>query len=803
MTRSEGGAVALEATARFRTAREALFEATVHQVGAHGVRRTAYADLVDGWLVELYAAAAGRGTAGEPERPVALAAVGGHGRRELAPGSDLDLVLIGNPRDTAAVADALWYPIWDSGLRLDHSVRTIDQAVTVAREDVRAGLGLLDVRHVAGDPIVTATLRERWLRTWRASALNMLPELRAMGNRRAQQQGHVAWLLEPDLKDSYGGIREATVLRAIAASWVADVPHGDAARAHAHLLDVRDELHLVTGRTTDRLVLQEQPAIAAVMGYENADALLRSVGAAGRSLSYALDVAWHRVDQAAPAKRSRLSLKGRGREVVRTPLADGVVEQGGEVVLAREADLEDPTLGLRAAAAAAQNGLRLAPVTVERIAASQASLPAPWPRSAREAFVSLLGAGPAAVPVWEALDQAGIWSRWIDGWSRLRGLPQHNPVHRFTVDRHLVEAAVQAAALTRRVNRPDLLLVGALLHDVGKGLPGDHTEQGIPLVATMARAMGFDADDVAVIVDLCRHHLLLPDTATRRDLEDPATVAGVVEQMRSSALSGAEMLDLVAALSEADAKATGPAAWTEWRAALINELAERAHAVMRGEVREPEPPLGSGGRDRMATDGLIVEVVPDRSAWQVTVVADDRPGLMADVAGVLSVNRLAVRAARLHTQGARALQIWTVQPMFGDPPGAARLRSDLMRAFEDRLDLAARLLQRDEAYAGVAIPVAEPSVLAIEGASRDASVIEVRAHDGAALLHRIGAALAGTGVAVRSARVSTMGSEAVDVFYVTDAYGAALDDAALARLVDSVQGALSGPASQEQPSSLD
>jgi len=105
---------------------------------------------------------------------------------------------------------------------------------------------------------------------------------------------------------------------------------------------------------------------------------------------------------------------------------------------------------------------------------------------------------------------------------------------------------------------------------MGKGLPRDHTEQGIPLVATMARAMGFDADDVAVIVDLCRHHLLLPDTATRRDLEDPATVAGVVEQMRSSALSGAEMLELVAALSEADAKATGPAAWTEWRAALIN-----------------------------------------------------------------------------------------------------------------------------------------------------------------------------------------------------------------------------------------
>jgi len=783
--------------ALFRVSRDALFAQTDL---VDGERRSAYADLVDAWLAQLFDAAAKVGTADVPDRPVALAAVGGHGRRELAPGSDLDLVLIGNPRETTPMAELLWYPIWDSGLRLDHSVRTIDQAVAVARDDVKAALGLLDLRHIAGDPLVTSTLRERWLRTWREQAARMLPELREMGRRRSQQWGDVAWLLEPDLKDSYGGIREATVLRAIAASWIADVPHGDSSHAHRHLLDVRDHLHLLTGRATDRLVLQEQSAIAAAMGYDTADDLLRSVCAAGRSMSYALDVAWHRVEQATPVRRSRLSLKGRGRDEQRMPLAEGVVEQSGEVVLAREADLADPTLGLRAAAAAAQSGLRLAPHAVDRIVAADLDLPTPWPRSAREAFVSLLGAGPAALPVWEALDQAGLWARWIEGWERLRALPQHNPVHRFTVDRHLVEAAVQAASLTRRVERPDLLLVGALLHDVGKGLPGDHTEQGIGLVAAMAPAMGFDASDTAVIVDLCRFHLLLADTATRRDLDDPATTSVVVDALKTP-----EMLDLVAALTEADAKATGPAAWTEWRAGLVQDLVRRADAAMRGDVLDREPSLTARGEEllaRAAADraGLSVDVAQDRTAWIVTIVTDDRPGLMADVAGVLSLNRLAVRAASLTTRGDRAVQIWTVQPTFGEPPGADRLRSDLLRVFENRLDLAARLRQREEAYAAPSIVVASALVSAPEDASRDATVIEVRAHDGPALLHRIGAAFAGTGVAVRSARVSTMGSEAVDVFYVTDASGARLAAAEVDQLVDSVAQAL---ASHDEPPSLD
>ena len=778
---------ATQRTASFLEARSALLKGTDLKGAA---RRVAYGELVDQWLRELFELANSQGDC------LALAAVGALGRHELAPGSDLDLVLLSTHKDTkgtAAIADALWYPIWDSPLALDHSVRTPAQATEIARTDIKAAIGLLDLRHIAGNADLTAGVKENVLAYWRQSAIKVLPELKQLGVRRCEQFGEVASLLEPDLKESYGGIREATVLRAIAASWISDIPRGSFELAHQQLLDVRDELHLVTARSSDRLVLQEQEAIAQTLGLASADDLLRSVCAAGRTIAYALDVAWYRVDQEVQARADK-KFFGSKKEPVRTPLANGVVEVNGEVVLARDADLSDAVLGLRAGAAAAQGDFRLAPATVERIAAASPDLGVPWSRAAREEFVSLLGAGPAALAVWEAFDQAGLWSNWIDGWERLRALPQHNPVHRFTVDRHLVEAALQAAALTRRVHRPDLLLVGAFLHDVGKGLPGDHTQRGMELIKTMAPAMGFDHDDTDVLVDLCRHHLLLPDTATRRDLEDPATVAGVISALGDSAIGSAQMLDLVAALTEADAKATGPAAWSDWRAGLIEELVQRTHQGLRGEVSEREPELTTAELDLMERDwgsaGVSVEVTERNSIWRVIVVAQDRPGLMADVAGVLSMNRLAVRAASLRTDDHRALQIWTVQPTYGDPPGAERLREDLVRVFENRLDLPARLKQREEAYSNSTTSFASPVVEVISGASQRANVLEVRAHDGPALLHRIGLAIANAGVTVQSAQVSTMGSEAVDVFYITNAQGKTLPQAELDVVAATVQAAL-------------
>jgi [protein-PII] uridylyltransferase len=471
---------------------------------------------------------------------------------------------------------------------------------------------------------------------------------------------------------------------------------------------------------------------------------------------------------------------------VRAPLADGVVEQDGEVVLARDArPALDASLGLRAAAAAAQAGLRLAPHTVERLAAEGADLPIPWPRDAREALVSLLGAGAATVPVWEALDLSGLVSRWIPEWSAVRYRQQHNPIHRFTVDRHLVEAAAHASTLTRRVARPDLLLVGALLHDIGKGFPGDHTEAGMVVVADLAPRIGFDAADTATLVAMIRLHLLLPETATRRDLDDPATLSAVAAEVGTR-----ELLDLLHALAQADALATGPAAWTEWRAALIDDLAERTRQTLAGDPAPPPPALDGADLPEPGPDGLAVAWTATSYGHRLLVSAPDRVGLLADVAGVLSLQRLAVRSARVASVGGRAVQEWVVTPEFGDPPAVDRVRVDLRRTLDGTLDLGGRLAARAADYApGRGVVIAPPRVELVPGASSAATVMEVRAHDRPGLLRTVAAALAAEAVDVSAAVVATLGSDAVDVFYLAQD-GGPLDAATAERARVAVLGSL-------------
>lgn len=747
-------------------------------------RRRALAGLTDTWLAGLLDAAGGSGGG------VALVAVGGYGRRELSPGSDLDLLLLHanavSAEKAAALADRVWYPVWDSGVRLDHSVRTVAEARRVAAHDLRAVLGLLDLRHVAGDPELTEGLRQTVLADWRAFAGRRLPDLLASCRERAERAGDVSFSLEPDLKESRGGLRDLVALRAVAASWVADSPHEGLDAARSDLLDVRDALHAVTGRASDRLVLQEQDAVARELGLLDGDVLLRRVSGIGRAVAYAADITWHRVERVLGSRRGRFVRLGPRREAERTPLAEGVVVQDGEAVLARDVRLwDDPVLTLRAAAAAAQAGLRLAPHTVERLAAEGAALPEPWPQPARDALVSLLGAGPAAVPVWEALDQAGLTTRLLPDWERVRSRPQRNPVHRFTVDRHLVETAVRAAALARRVDRPDLLLVGALLHDIGKGWSGDHSEAGVAVVAEAAPRLGFGPADVEVLVTLVRHHLLLPETATRRDLDDPATVAHVAACVRTP-----EVLDLLHALTEADALATGPLAWNDWKRGLVSDLVDRTHAVLRGHAVPPPPTLSAEQQRLVAAGGLSVAVEQRPDGVDVTVVAPDRVGLLATVAGVLSLERLAVRSASTQTVGRSALQVWSVVPEFGEPPALEALRDGVRRALDGSLDVTSRLGARERSYSPPGSLAPPPRVDVVPAASQTATVLEVRAHDRPGLLHGIGSALAAEGVDVRSALVSTLGSEAVDVFYVVGPDGQPLTAAAADALASAVREAL-------------
>ncbi|MER5439953.1 [protein-PII] uridylyltransferase [Streptomyces sp. NPDC002790] len=798
-------------------------------------RRAALAELTDDWLAELF----GAGAPG-----VSLVAVGGYGRGELSPRSDLDLLLLhdgsADLKEVAALADRIWYPVWDLGLALDHSVRTPSEARKTAGDDLKVQLGLLDARHLAGDLGLTAGLRTAVLADWRNQAVRRLPELRELCEERAGRQGELQFLLEPDLKEARGGLRDATALRAVAASWLADAPREGLADARRRLLDVRDALHLATGRATDRLALQEQDQVAAELGLLDADTLLRQVYEAARTVSYASDVTWREVGRVLKSRSVKPRLRKLARErsdflrravvgdgralgggksapVERSPLAEGVVEMEGEVVLARAAKPErDPVLPLRAAAAAAQAGLPLSPHAVRRMAAAARPLPAPWPAEAREQLVTLLGAGRPTIDVWEALEAEGLITRLIPDWERVRCRPQRNAVHTWTVDRHLVETAVQASELTRHVHRPDLLLVAALLHDIGKGWPGDHSVAGETIARDVAARIGFDRADVAVLASLVRHHLLLVETATRRDLEDPATVRSVAD-----AVGSVGTLELLHALTEADALATGPAAWSSWRGSLVADLVKRVAAVLAGdEPVDPDDAEPTAEQERLAVEALRTggpvlalraqtdavpteaegDAEPEPLGVELVIAVPEQDGVLPAVAGVLAMHRLTVRTAELRAltppegvEGVALLLDWRVAAEYGSLPQAARLRADLVRALDGSLDIAARLAERDAAYPRRRGVVAPPARVTVASAgSRRATVIEVRAHDAPGLLHRIGRALEGAGVRVRSAHVSTLGANAVDAFYVAGGDGGPLPSQEAVSVARGVEEALRG-----------
>ncbi|MEU2349301.1 [protein-PII] uridylyltransferase [Modestobacter sp. NPDC013298] len=773
-----------------------------------GLPRAERVQVLDDWLGGLLTEALagtprtgrrGADAGGPADAGIALVAVGSLGRRELPPLGDLDLVLVHDGRpEIAALADALWYPVWDAGLRLDHSVRTIAEAVSVAGDDVKAGLGLLDARHVAGDAEVTAELRTTTLASWRQHAGRLLPQLRELRRARARQVGELGFLLEPDLKEAYGGLREGQVLRALAAAQLADAPPADAGEAYAFLLDVRDELRRSSGRAGDVLVRQEQAAVAAALQLADDDALLRQVSLAGRRLAFVADETWRRVD-AALVRRPR----ARYRRVRREPLAEGLVRQGDEVVLARDArPAVDHGLVLRGAAAAARADLLLSPYTLKVLAVHAPPLPEPWPPEVRWSFLRLLASGRSAVPVLEQLDQEGLLARMLPEWDRVRSLPQRHPWHRFTVDRHLVEAAAAAAELTRDVDRPDLLLVGSLLHDIGKGWPGDHSEVGAVVMEDMATRMGFSPPDVETLVTLVRHHLLLPATATRRDIDDPLTVDRVVEAIGGDPA----VLQLLHALAQADGAATSTSAWSPWKAHLVAALVARVAARL-GSAPVPEPVLEPSD-PQVATPApeipgptapVTVGVEDVLDGQQVTFGAADRPGLFSLCAGVLALNQLDVRAARVNVRDGHGTLVFAVRPRFGRPPVPEILADGVRAALEGTLPIAERLQQRERDYSrgatagAVAGPPPRVSWFDAE-ATGTTSLVEVRAADRAGLLHRLTAALAGTGLDISSATVETLGADAVDAFYVCDPSGTPLDPPRRARAEQALLAAAGGRA---------
>lgn len=777
-----------------RQERQALLE----DVGLQGwAFCQAYSRAADARLRELLSDATGGNLQG-----LALVAVGGYGRRELCPHSDLDVVLIHRQRrDVKAVADSVWYPVWDEGVRLDHSVRTPAEVLNVAGEDLRVQLGLLDARLVAGDPELPEPVIARARELWRSRAPKWLPVLADQVALRHRRHGEVAFLLEPDLKESHGGLRDLSGLHAamLASPTLGrsfDLASLDWARSV--LLAVRVELQRRSQRATDKLLLQDQDAVAEALSYEDADALMLDVSAAGREIAWVSDDLWSRRALWQVTRNRRRWLGGGGdpdgdayREYDGTQIPFEIeagigLSQGtggrdvGEVVLTADADpVSDPALALRLAAVSAERDLPMSRSSLNELERLAPSPPEPWPEEVRDALVRVLASGPSAVRALEALDHFGIFSRLLPEWDTVRNKPQRNAYHRFTVDRHLLEAAAQAAALTVRVARADLLLIAALLHDIGKGSPGDHTDVGVEMVGRIAARMGFPGDDIEVLVNLVRNHLLLADLATRRDLDDPATIRAVVR-----AVVNRQNLDLLASLTEADSLATGPAAWGPWKSGLVADLVHRAATVLEGDALPPPATallsdehraLMSQVRSKGTTARPLI--VPGES--RVTVVAPDKPGLLASVTGVLCLQGLDLRSADVASEDGVALEVFVVYPAHGRWPEWTAVSSYLDDVLAGRLELDEQLAKRSAVYDRRRVGSAEVKVTVDNGASAGSTVVEIRARDDVALLHRVTAELFANELDVVAARACTLGDQVIDAFYVRDrATGAKVEDAA-------------------------
>lgn len=715
-------------------------------------------------------------SAGSPDG-VALVAVGGFGRGELSPGSDLDLLILhnGSLNNLADFVNSLLYPIWDKQgpvnlpKSIDHSVRTVKETKE-ALEDIRVVLGLLDARLICGNEELFKLLINEVNGAWKRDRLE---ELRLSMNTRHERFGDLAYLLEPDIKEARGGLRDINALRAINRSEIISVGIDNLAELESKLLDVRDSLHKVSGRDKDLLLFQEQDKVAADLGLDDADALMGQVATIARTIDYQLNVAWHKYDN----RRRKFTF----RKEKATNVGKNIGVDNHEVVI----EALDPAVGMRAAAKASQLGLPISIDSCELI--KNQELPNPWPREVREDLVAFIGGGSAMERVWEALDQAGVIEKWLPEWGSVRSLPQRNALHRHTVDRHMVETAICAANLTRTVHRPDLLLVGSLFHDIGKGTQEDHSERGAKLITPIAKRIGFSDTDIATLQFLIRHHLLLSSTATRRDLDDPATIQSILDVVPDM-----QHLELLHALSIADGEATGKAAWSDWKARLVRDLVNRVKSAMKGTLVAPEMELSESQINLAQSNQLRVSLSESAGSYLLELVAPDSTGLFSIVAGTLNLLKFDIRAAKTRTHDKSAVMTWIVNlDPFAQLPKESDIENAIANGFENTDQLKQRIEAKIRSYAPLpGVPVPPPEVEIIEDLASSATIIEIRSHDRPALLFRIGAAVKELNVDIRSVIASTLGAEAIDTLYVTEISGEKLSTEKAAQVVASIRAAI-------------
>lgn len=756
-----------------REVRDQLVENLTLDGAAFGA---AYAEAIDNSWPELL-----RGMSN-----VALVATGSYGRRELCPGSDIDAWLLTSKKVDQALAEQCWYPIWDSGIPLGHATRTLKEVSAAAEADIETLTAGLDLRHVVGDPDVTEHARERVFQTAAGRADTLIRELQTAVERRDDLA--IAEMLEPDLKDGGGGLRDLDSLRWLDRSqqirqrgslrnngYLSEEESEHLRTARAILLSARVALHRVTRSKSNLLALQEQDAVGALLG-QSADELMRSVTDSARRISWITRDVFRRVLENPQSRKADLTV------------GEGIVLRDGSVAILGE-EISDSQI-LHAAAIAAERGVGLDRRTMLALSRLDDRCVV-WNEESAAAFFRLLRTGRSMVDLVEALDHVGVFTRFVPEWNRVRSLPQRNAYHRFTVDRHLLETIAESAALIddaaardqplpQRVG--DLLLMGALLHDLAKGHPEDHSVLGAELARSVGDRMGFNEVECNTLSFLVRHHLLLADTAVRRDLDDPATIE------RVGALVGdSDRLHLLLLLTLADSKATGPAAWSQSKISLMRSLAQRVESWLRdgrAPDRSARATLLSAHGDLLVRGMVNVRVAPEPDGlWECVVAAPDQRGLLAACAGALTTMGFDISSASGYsTEGGMALECFVGRDRFerlATPDGQRAAQDRIRSAIDGTIDLRAAISTHIDRYRKGQSDVV---VTIDQEASHHATVVEVSADDVPGLLAVVAGVFSDIGLDVEVAKVATIGTRVVDVFYVRDESGKLSDRYVIERL---------------------
>ena len=784
--------------------------------GASAARARAVA--LDGVLQDIFEPLAGDGPT------AALAAVGGYGRAELSPHSDVDLiVLTERSRAPGLGLKEVLYPLWDAGFRVGHAVVTPAACIDRADNDLDAATSLLTGRFICGTRDLFDELtdrRRRWTRKNAKKLIRRIKEATVARHRSAERAG---WSLAPDIKEDVGGLRDVHCLGWLAAIVEEEVVDDAIITSYELLMAVREALHAELRRPGDRIHMEIQPDVATRLGLTGADAvdeLMAQVHSAARAVE-------HRSEVAREALVERV-LGGPRRSGSTRLLGGGV--RINEGLLLYEGAVGDLGSVMRLLATHSSTGRRLSRTAVQKVRRTfEMSSPGKWDRTLRAAFMELLK-GPHAPSALELLDHTGGWEVLMPEWKAIRGRAQHDPYHRYTVDGHSFMTVAEvtralgqdpvAASALEEADGPDVPYLAALLHDVGKGSGEDHSVAGERIARSVCARMGIGNAAARDVVSLVRHHLLLADTATRRDLDD-----GSVIEATAKTIGDARRLRHLYLLTVADGKATGQEGWSEWKAALVRELYRKTLiALETGEIparsdvvakarqiEAYEPSLAGRAEAVLSTlppsylesapvpdmvdeirlllqtphSGEVrfrVDDTGDGDRVAITICTPDRPGTLARAAGVMALNRISVlRAQAYATSEGFALERFIVTP---EKPDWSRFEADLQAAYSGRLAVEAHVERKARDYKPTKRVV--PEVRVVQDASSHSTVVEVRSHDALGLLYAITAGISDLDLDIHVAKIDTLGSRVVDVFYVRTLWGSKLDAEQAAEVERSV-----------------